>query len=179
MLIAGLSTGHKIGLAVMAAIFIGFALTSSFVAPRRWPNYPGKGMSVFIVASLVLFALMIGAVEMFGAESEKASAAGSKNEVAPKNATIDVSEKEWRIVLPSSTAKTMQGGSYTFHVVNNGTVVHNLVIDGPGVSKQKTRDLKPGESADLTAVLNTGTYDLYCGIDGHKKLGMDAKISVG
>jgi uncharacterized cupredoxin-like copper-binding protein len=179
VLIAGLSTGHKVGIAVMAVIFIGFALISSFVAPRRWPDYPGKGLSVFVVASLVLFALMIGAIEIFGGESEKASAAASEHTVAPKKATLDVSEKEWRITLPSSTAKTLQGGSYTFHVTNDGTVTHNFVVNGPNVSNEKTRDLKPGESADVTVVLTTGTYDLYCGIDGHKKLGMDAKLSVG
>ncbi len=178
MLIAGLSTGHKIGLAVMAAIFIGFALFSSFVAPRRWSNYPGRGMSVFIVGCFVLFALMIGSVEIFGGESEEA-AAKSLPSGAPQKATLQVSEKEWRIVLPSSTAKTLQGGSYTFHVVNNGTVVHNLVINGPDVAKKKTPDLKPGASADLTVQLTTGTYDLYCGIDGHKQLGMDAKLQVG
>jgi uncharacterized cupredoxin-like copper-binding protein len=178
VLIAGLSTGHKIGLALMAAIFIGFALFSSFVAPRRWPNYPGRGLSVYIVACFVLFALMIGAVEIFGGESE-AKASKSLTKEAPQKATIDVSEKEWSVNLPSSLAKTLNGGSYTFHVTNNGTVVHNLVINGPDVAKKKTPNLQPGQSADLTVVLNTGTYDLYCGIDGHKALGMDAKLAVG
>jgi hypothetical protein len=74
VLLAGLTTGHKIGLAVVAAVFIVFALTSSFVVPRRHPDYPGRsGMSVFVIVSLVLFASMIAAVELFGAESESSA----------------------------------------------------------------------------------------------------------
>jgi hypothetical protein len=69
VLVLGLTTGHKVGLVVVAAIFIGFALISSFVAPRFRPDYPGKaGLSVFIIASLGLFALMLSAVWVFGAE---------------------------------------------------------------------------------------------------------------
>ena len=75
MLVAGLSTGHKIGLAVVGAIFIAFALSASFLAPRRWPDFPGKnGLSVFIIASFVLFAAMLTAVVVFGVESESEAA---------------------------------------------------------------------------------------------------------
>ena len=71
VIVAALSTGHKIGLLVVALTFIGFALLSSFVFPRRNPDFPGdRGLSVFIVVSIVLFALMIGAVEIFAVESE-------------------------------------------------------------------------------------------------------------
>jgi hypothetical protein len=68
--VAALSTGHKVGLLVMALVFIAFAVFSSFVAPRRNPDFPGRGLSVFVVVSFVLFVLMIGAVEIFGVESE-------------------------------------------------------------------------------------------------------------
>lgn len=68
-MLAGLSTGHMVGLAVVAAIFIGFALASSFLAPRRWPDFPGEhGLSVFMIACIVLFAAMLTAVAVFGVE---------------------------------------------------------------------------------------------------------------
>src|SRR3954447_26048161 len=68
-MLAGLSTGHMVGLAVVAAIFIAFALASSFLAPRRWPDFPGKnGMSVFMIVCLVLFVAMLTAVAVFGVE---------------------------------------------------------------------------------------------------------------
>lgn len=69
MLVAALSNGHKIGLAIVAAVFIAFALISSFVASRFKPDFPGKaGLSVFVIVSILMFAMMIAAVEIFGAE---------------------------------------------------------------------------------------------------------------
>jgi hypothetical protein len=69
MLLLGLTTGHKVGLLVVAGTFISFALASSFVAPRRRPDFPGRaGLSVFIIVSFVLFAAMLIAVEVFGAD---------------------------------------------------------------------------------------------------------------
>jgi hypothetical protein len=79
VLLAGLSTGHMVGLAVVGAIFIGFALASSFLAPKRWPDFPGEhGLPVFVIVCFVLFVAMLTAVEVFGVEkpeSEKKGAA--------------------------------------------------------------------------------------------------------
>jgi Mg/Co/Ni transporter MgtE len=62
-----LSTGHEIGLIVVAAIFIGFALASSFLVPRYKPDFPGpSGLSVFAIACVALFVLMIAAINFFG-----------------------------------------------------------------------------------------------------------------
>jgi mono/diheme cytochrome c family protein len=65
-----LSTGQEVGLAVVAAIFIGFALVSSFMLPRRDPNFPGPWLRWFVLASIVLFLAMITAVLVFARESE-------------------------------------------------------------------------------------------------------------
>ena len=48
LVVAGLSTGHKIGLAVVGGAFIVFALVSSFVLPRRNPNFPGRFIGLYI-----------------------------------------------------------------------------------------------------------------------------------
>jgi hypothetical protein len=64
---AELSTGHEVGLIVVAAVFIAFALGASFLMPRYKPDFPGPaGLSVFAIASIVLFGLMIAAVNFFG-----------------------------------------------------------------------------------------------------------------
>jgi hypothetical protein len=64
---AELSTGHEIGLIVVAAVFIAFALASSFLVPRYKPDFPGPaGLSVFVIGSVVLFGLMVAAVNFFG-----------------------------------------------------------------------------------------------------------------
>ena len=67
MLGAELSTSHEIGLIVVAGVFIAFALAASFLVPRYKPDFPGpSGLSVFVIASIVMFALMVAAVNFFG-----------------------------------------------------------------------------------------------------------------
>jgi uncharacterized cupredoxin-like copper-binding protein len=167
VLLAGLTTGHKIGLGVLGLVFISFALTASFVAPRRRPDFPGKnGLSVFVLASFVLFAAMVSAVVVFGRESE---AKGAGEKAAAK--TIAVQEKEYKITLASST---VPAGPIAFDVSNVGRIPHDLTIQG----SKATPLISPGKSATLTVTLKPGTYTLYCSVPGHRKLGMVAKLTV-
>ena len=48
MLPLALSSGHEIGLAVVAACFIAFALASSLLFPRFRVQFPGRGLPAFI-----------------------------------------------------------------------------------------------------------------------------------
>jgi uncharacterized cupredoxin-like copper-binding protein len=71
VLVLALSTGHKVGLAVVAGVFIAFALASSFLFPRFRVQYPGRGLPAFIIVALVFFFGMLTAVEVFGAEPKE------------------------------------------------------------------------------------------------------------
>jgi uncharacterized cupredoxin-like copper-binding protein len=167
VLLAGLTTGHKIGLGVVAIVFIAFALTSSFIAPRRRPDFPGKnGLSVFVIACFVLFAAMVSAVVVFGVESE-AKGAG---ETQAKGATVRVQESEYKIAL---STKTVHAGPVTFVVKNAGKVPHNLTIQGG----KATPNIDAGGTAKLTVTLKKGSYTLYCSVPGHRQLGMVAKLT--
>ena len=68
MLLGGeLPLGHEIGLIVVAAVFIAFALAASLLVPRYKPDFPGpNGLSVFAIASIVMFVLMLAAINFFG-----------------------------------------------------------------------------------------------------------------
>jgi cytochrome c553 len=65
-----LATGNKIAIAVMGAIFIVFALVSSFVLPRRNPNFPNQNVGAYVFVAFLLFVAMIGTIIVFGVESE-------------------------------------------------------------------------------------------------------------
>jgi cytochrome c oxidase assembly factor CtaG len=71
VLIAALATENKIVLGGTAVVFIAFSLASAFVIPRRWPDYPGRRLGVFIVATVVLTLAMLSAVEFFAKEEEE------------------------------------------------------------------------------------------------------------
>jgi mono/diheme cytochrome c family protein len=78
--VLGLSTGHSVGLALVAGVFVTFALVSALVVPRRWPQFPGQRLGWFIAATLVLFVGMLAAVEVFAKESEEPKAAEAVTE---------------------------------------------------------------------------------------------------
>jgi mono/diheme cytochrome c family protein len=82
--LVGLATSNKIWLALFAGVFIVFALLSSFVFPRRRPDFPGEdGRKWFIVATLALFVAMLFAVNVFAKEDEEPHAEPA-GEVAPQ-----------------------------------------------------------------------------------------------
>jgi uncharacterized cupredoxin-like copper-binding protein len=180
VLLLGLSTGHKIGLALVAAGFAGFALLTSMLVPRWRPQFPGRALGVFVVACLLLFAGMVTAVVIFGRESGgEAEAAGQETTTAghqgkPAGQTVKVSEVEWKIKLPKTT---FAPGTYTFDVSNDGKVPHNLTVQGPG-GKSATPDLAAGKTATLKVDLKAGAYDFFCSVPGHKQLGMDERVKV-
>jgi uncharacterized cupredoxin-like copper-binding protein len=178
VLLAALSTGHKLGLGIVAACFIAFALSSSFLAPRRRPDFPGKsGLGVFAIASFVLFAAMISAVEIFGAEGEAKANAKAPAQQAGPAATVRVRESEFKIARAPATVPA--AGKVTFVVENAGKIQHDLALEGAGVpASTKTPLISPGQSAKLTVTLAAGTYTLYCTVPGHRAAGMVAKLVV-
>ena len=67
LLAEGLSTGHEVALIVVAGVFIAFALSASFLAPKKRPDFPGpNGLSVFVIGSLLMFVLMVLTINFFG-----------------------------------------------------------------------------------------------------------------
>jgi uncharacterized cupredoxin-like copper-binding protein len=207
LLLAALSTGSKIGLGLVGAAFVGFALASAFLIPGFRPDFPGRrGLPAFLTVTVALFVAMMFAVFFFGREPGEGHAAEGANATeasppppppatsapattqttttAPSTATtaapatpksVSVSEAEWKVALPSTT---LAAGKYTFNLKNDGQIPHDLTIDGPGVSNQKTPVIGPGKTAKLTVELKSGSYDFYCSVPGHKAAGMDVKVTV-
>ena len=203
MLVESLSTGHKVGLGVVAAVFIGFALASAFLFPRFRSSFPGRGLPAFIVVCFVFFLGMLTAVEVFGAEAkekgEERAAEPTTTEAQPTTTeestttvelpaptttttetkpkpeaqTVEVKESEFKIEMPS----TLKAGAVTFDVENDGKIDHDLVITGNGVNAGTPR-FAGGQEKTLKVTLKPGTYDFFCSVPGHKQAGMDQKVTV-
>jgi uncharacterized cupredoxin-like copper-binding protein len=196
--LAAVSTEHKIGMLVVAGLFIGFALLSSFVFPRYRPQFPGaKGLSAFIVVSLALFVAMLLAVEFFAVEEEEAEAGTeaaetttaatttaatteTETEAAPTTTeaatpqTVTVSGTEFAFAL---TPSDVNPGVVVFRLENDGQIAHDLTIEGPGV-EEKTPVIDAGETAELEVELGPGDYELYCSVPGHREAGMEVELPV-
>jgi uncharacterized cupredoxin-like copper-binding protein len=124
-----------------------------------------------------------------GAPSATTPAAGSSSSASSPSATttgqaaagggttsVTATETEFHIAL---STMTFHPGTYKFVTVNKGQASHNLVISGPGVNQVKTPGLiSPGAQEPVTVTLQKGTYDVYCGVPGHKAMGMDVHVTV-
>lgn len=130
MPLAALSTGHKIGLAVAAAVFIAFALLSALVIPRWKPDFPGRGRGLFIAVTLLAFVGMMSAVFVFGRGSEASQAresstgeTGTTAEPSPPPAAPQGDPAAGRKVFASAGC----GACHTFKPAGStGTVGPNL-----------------------------------------------------
>jgi uncharacterized cupredoxin-like copper-binding protein len=83
---------------------------------------------------------------------------------------VSVNEKEWAITLGE-----VPSGTVTFAVKNDGAVEHNFVIKETGT---RLDGIQPGQTKELTATLQPGTYTILCDIAGHEEAGMHTTITV-
>lgn len=88
--------------------------------------------------------------------------------------TVDISETEYALDPSDATVKA---GEVTLAITNDGSIVHNLEVEGNGV-EEVSDDVSGGQSTDLSVDLKPGSYEMYCAIDGHKDLGMEGQITV-
>jgi uncharacterized cupredoxin-like copper-binding protein len=188
VLLLALSTAQKIGLGLAVLGFAGFSLIVSMLVPRWYPQFPGRGLRVFLVTCVLLFVGMMSAVVFVARETSKAEAKGTEtttqatstqgtttNATTTTSATsVAVSETEFKIALPKTT---VPAGSYAFEVKDDGHIPHDFVVQGNGVD-EKTPTIQPGKSATVKVDLKPGTYDVYCSVPGHKQAGMDVKLTV-
>ena len=87
-MLGALATSHKVGIAVIAGVFIAFALVSSFVLPSRWANFPGRRVGLFVAVTALLTAGMLAAViALAGEPKEERSAAGEETTTAAATTT--------------------------------------------------------------------------------------------
>jgi uncharacterized cupredoxin-like copper-binding protein len=198
-----LSTGHQVGLGVSAAVFIVFALASSFLFPRFRPQYPGGALPAFIVVAFVFFFGMLTAVEVFGAEEkegeERAAETTPETETTTTTPAPTTTEETTTAAATSTAATTtpkpqattvkvtesefkivlastdLKAGKITFDVTNAGGIPHDLAIKG---QSEKTKEIPKGGSARLTVTLAAGSYELYCSVPGHEDAGMKLGITV-
>ena len=95
---------------------------------------------------------------------------------AATRAALDVTETDFAIA--PADARVDQSGDVRISVVNRGEAPHALAIETPdGVVKTKT--LGAGESAELDAKLDDGTYEWFCPVGDHRARGMEGELKVG
>ena len=134
-----------------------------------------------IYAQIIGVVLILVGVLGCGAGGGSAGGGATEDAQAPSGAkesvlkTIRVKEVEFALKPTEITLE--KSGTYLFKAVNSGGTVHALEVEGQGI-EEETEEIQPGQSAELKVKLKTGTYELYCPVDGHKEEGMEGKVIV-
>jgi uncharacterized cupredoxin-like copper-binding protein len=151
VLLAALSTGHKVGLGLIGLAFVVFALVSVFVIPAFRPDFPGRrGLPAFLIVSVALFLGMMSAVFFFGREPAEGKAAAGSTAPETTQAAPTTSETQ------TSTAATTQATS------TSGTTTRKQTTTAPppkapqkvGVTETEFKIALPSQS------LKAGPYEL-------------------
>jgi mono/diheme cytochrome c family protein len=147
LIVAALSTGHKVGLATVGAAFIVFALISSFVLPRRIPNFPGRFMGLYVTVAVLFFIAMLSAVLIFGKEKSEA-AEGAHETTAAQTTPAAPSTPSAKGNATAGKAVFASAGCATCHTLKDAGS-HGTI--GPDLDQ-----LKPAEDVVQHQVENGG-----------------------
>jgi uncharacterized cupredoxin-like copper-binding protein len=150
------------------------------------------------VAALALVLALVLASCGGGAGSGESSggggggSSGSSSSAATKSGasggaikTVLIKESEFK--LSPSSVTLSKPGTYKFKAENVGSTQHSLEIEGKGLKSeggeageaQLKQVLDPGQSGVLTVSFQkSGTYEMYCPVDGHEQEGMKGEVVV-
>ncbi len=110
-----------------------------------------------------------------GGDDDETASAGSAASAGGQ--TVSISETDYEL---DPSDPTVQPGTVSFRVTNDGGVAHNLEVEGPKGEVELEQDIGPGESGTLTVDLSQpGSYEMYCPVGNHRDLGMEGEITVG
>ena len=92
---------------------------------------------------------------------------------------VEVTAKDYSFTLDSDVSFAA-GDTYTFELVNDGTMQHEMEVFAPdGTAIGEVGPTDAGAKGKVTLTLETaGTYRLVCGITGHEDKGMHLDIEV-
>jgi plastocyanin len=130
-----------------------------------WPWLKDAGLVVFLVFFGASF-LVLRSVGLDDATGSSGGAGGAAS------GPVEVSLEEFAIL--GNLESSASGG--TLHIVNTGTVEHNLVIPDLGL---RTANLAPGEEETLDlGRISARSYTIFCDLPGHRASGMEADLVV-
>ncbi|MGH3001999.1 MAG: c-type cytochrome [Gaiellaceae bacterium] len=152
LVVAVLSGTNKIALAVVGGLFILFALVSSMVVPRRYPEFPGRGVGWFSTLAVLFLAGTIATVIVFGKETEAPAEAGTATQTAP---TTPPTTRSSTGAAPTTATTTAPSTGATGNPTAGKAVFESAGCSGCHTLKDagatgkvgpNLDDLKPGEA---------------------------------
>jgi hypothetical protein len=94
----------------------------------------------------------------------------------PAGDALNVSVNEWRVTPEHADAAP---GTLLIVVHNAGRLAHNFVLSRDGVHVSSTPPIMPGQSADLEATVQKGSYQLLSSMVDDQATGVYGTLDVG
>lgn len=144
-------------------------------APTLRRMTAARRAAMLALAGLASVLLLAGCGGDTPADNEDATPSAEATSEAPAGTAIEVTETEFDIKLSKST---VAAGDYTFAISNDGSLPHNLAIQGPGVDGETSDTFDGGQSGELTVTLQEGKYTVWCAVGNHRAQGMETTLNV-
>ncbi len=113
--------------------------------------------------------LVMGLAALAGCSSSGESAQGLPGVAVSPGIDVVATEMAYD---PSNIV--VEAGEVPVRMVNEGTVIHDLRIEGLPF----LLEAEPGATETATVDLEPGTYQFYCSIPGHREAGMEGVLEV-
>ena len=149
-----------------------------------------KGTLTFAALVLALVAVVLTSCGGGGSSGSSGGGGGQSGSASSPSTTggasggviKTVAIKESEFKLSPSSVTLSKPGTYAFKAQDKGSTQHSLTIEGKGVKGDEVeleQALSPGQSGVLTVTFQkSGTYEMYCPVDGHEQEGMKGEVVV-
>jgi mono/diheme cytochrome c family protein len=119
-------TGYQIGLLATASVFVAFAFIVALVVPRSRPDFPGKGLPIFLAVAVVLFAAQMTAVLLLAEVGEADEPAAAEETQPTETTTTETTTTETETTGPTETQGDPVAGKAVFTGSAGCTGCHTL-----------------------------------------------------
>jgi uncharacterized cupredoxin-like copper-binding protein len=144
-----------------------------------------KGTLTFAALLLALVAVVLtscGGGGSYGGSSGGGGGGSGSSHGKTGGVIKTVAIKETEFKLSPSSVTLSKPGTYAFKAQDKGSTQHSLTIEGKGVKGDEVeleQALSPGQSGVLRVTFQkSGTYEMYCPVDGHEQEGMKGEVVV-
>jgi plastocyanin len=170
--LSGSSTGALIVATIITVSILGFAALIS-AHPRL------RTSSLTMVVALVVIIVIGAGLTTIGPSLKSKEAAKANPFVNPSGAAVaqlNVTAESTLTFDASAYPVTVPGSSGVVQVNYSGATNHTLAIDNPKYNGFQLSSA--GSPRTGKVLLSPGTYTIYCTIDSHRALGMQATVTV-
>lgn len=135
---------------------------------------------VMSVSALALFAAACGGVPEGAVDAQGLACPPDSDCYDPPRASGEGGDLEITAIefaFPDIRGVAAEG-DVAITIINEGTTVHNIVVEGANEGSDPKVEATAGESATASFNLFAGEFVIFCNIPGHRAAGMEDRITI-